>query len=181
MVSPSRRRQAVIMLQDRLGLSERRACQIVGQHRSTQRHVVRRGIGDDALRKWLRSFSRKHKRGGYRRAWVDLNAEGWKVNRKKVQRLWREEGLRVPQRKHKRQRQGSTTYPAQLLRATHPDHVWALDFQFDQTADARVIKLLNIVDEHTREALEIVVERRIDADQTVATLDRIVACPISGM
>jgi putative transposase len=82
----------------------------------------------------------------------------------------REEGLRVPQRAHKRQRLGSSTLPAQLLRATHPDHVWALDFQFDQTADARVLKLLNIVNEHTREALAILVERNIDADRTVATL-----------
>lgn len=163
------------MLQDRLGLSERRACQIVGQHRSTQRHQPRRGMGDDALRKQLRDFSRKHKRWGYRRAWVELRDSGWVVNRKKVQRLWREEGLRVPGRKRKRQRRGSSTCPADLLRATHPNHVWALDFQFDQTADARVLKLLNIVDEYTREVLEIVVDRRIDADKTVATLENIMA------
>jgi putative transposase len=96
------------------------------------------------------------------------------VNRKKIQRLWREEGLRVPQKQRKRQRLGTSTVPAARLQAEHMNHVWALDFQFDVTADGRTLKLLNIVDEHTREALEIVVDRRIDADTTVSTLDRIV-------
>jgi putative transposase len=97
------------------------------------------------------------------------------VNRKKVQRLWREEGLRVPSRRRKRRRLGSSTVPAERLSATRRDQVWALDFQFDQTADGRMLKLLNVVDEHTREALAIVAKRRIGADATVATLDRIVA------
>jgi putative transposase len=105
---------------------------------------------------------------------VVLCEEGWAVNRKKIQRLWREEGLRVPQKQRKRQRLGTSTVPAARLQAEHMNHVWALDFQFDVTADGRTLKLLNIVDEHTREALEIVVDRRIDADTTVSTLDRIV-------
>jgi putative transposase len=95
------------------------------------------------------------------------------VNRKAIQRLWREEGLRVPARRRKRQRLGSSTCPADRLAAEHPNHVWALDYQFDQTTDARTLKLLNIVDEHTREALTIQVDRRIDADATVAVLDRL--------
>ncbi len=95
------------------------------------------------------------------------------INRKRVQRLWREEGLRVPQRRRKRRRLGESTVPADRLSAERPDHVWALDFQFDQTADGRTLKLLNIVDEFTREALEMSCERRIDADQTVAVLDRL--------
>lgn len=163
------------MLQDRLALSERRACRITGQHRSTQRRVPRRGRGDDALRSQLRALSRTHARWGYRRAWATLRGEGWTVNRKKVQRLWREEGLRVPARRRKRQRLGNSTLSAERLRAERPDHVWALDFQFDQTANGRVLKLLNVVDEHTREALAILVARRIDADRTVDTLERIVA------
>jgi transposase InsO family protein len=66
---------------------------------------------------------------------VELTGEGWQINRKRVQRIWREEGLRVPQRRRKRQRLGYSTVPASRLRAERPDHVWALDFQFDQTAD----------------------------------------------
>ncbi len=79
------------MLQDR-GLSERRACRVTGQHGSTQRRLPARGRGDDALRTALRAFSRGHPRWGYRRAWATLREEGWGVNRKRVQRLWREEG-----------------------------------------------------------------------------------------
>ena len=163
------------MLQDRLELSERRACRVTGQHRSTQRRVAARGRGDDALRTELHAFSRGHPRWGYRRAWATLREEGWGVNRKRVQRLWREEGLRVPLKRRKRQRLGDSAVPAARLRAERPNHVWALDFQFDQTADGRVLKLLNIVDEHTREALAIVAARSINADATASTLDRIVA------
>ena len=97
------------------------------------------------------------------------------MNRKAVQRLWREEGLRVPARRRKRQRLGTSTTQADRLTAEHPDHVWALDYQFDQTTDGRILKLLNVVDEHTREALAITVDRRIDADATVKVLDRLVA------
>ena len=163
------------MLQDRLELSERRACRVTGQHRSTQRRLPARGRGDDALRTELHAFSRGHPRWGYRRAWATLREEGWTVNRKRVQRLWREEGLRVPLKRRKRQRLGDSAQPARRLSAERPNHVWALDFQFDQTADGRVLKLLNIVDEHTREALAVVAARRINADATAATLDRIVA------
>lgn len=97
------------------------------------------------------------------------------MNRKRVQRLWREEGLRVPVRRRKRRRLGSSTVPATRLRAERPDHVWALDFQFDQTADGKTLKLLHVVDEFTREALAIECHRRIDADRTVATLERLVS------
>ena len=103
-----------------------------------------------------------------------LKDEGWGTNRKRIQRLWREEGLKVPQRTRKRQRLGVSTCPADRLRAERPNHVWALDFQFDQTSDGRILKLLNIVDEHSREELGGLVERRIDADRTVAALDDIV-------
>ncbi len=163
------------MLEDRLGLSERRACRIRGQHRSTQRHRPRNADRDDALRAELRALSRAHPRWGYRKAWAALREHGWEANRKKVERLWREEGLRLPRRTRKPQRLGNSTTPAQRLRAQRPNHVWALDFQFDTTTDGRVLKLLHVVDEHTREALAIEVERRIDADHTVRVLDRIVA------
>ena len=168
-----------------LELSERRACRVTGQHRSTQRRLPARGRGDDALRTALRTFSRGHPRWGYRRAWATgpadagiprrLREEGWGVYCKRVQRLWREEGLRVPVKRRKRQRLGDSAVPAARLRAERPNHVWALDFQFDQTADGRVLKLLNIVDEHTREALAIVAARSITADATAATLEGMVA------
>ena len=160
------------MLQDRLGLSERRACQIAGQHRSTQRHGPRWAPDESALRGRLREISRERPRWGYRRAHARLREEGWCLNRKRTQRLWREEGLRVPQRRRKRQRLGESTVPASRLAAERPDQVWALDFQFDQTADGRLLKLLHVVDEFTREALAIGCERRIDADATVRVLDR---------
>jgi putative transposase len=107
------------------------------------------------MRAELRQVSRAHPRWGYRRAHAQLREAGWRVNRKAIQRLWRQEGLRVPVRRRKRQRQGTSTCPADRLAAEHPDHVWALDYQFDQTQDGRILKLLNVVDEHTREALAI--------------------------
>lgn len=99
------------------------------------------------------------------------------MNRKRVQRLWREEGLRVPQRKRKRRRLGDSTTEtaARRLRAERPNHVWAFDFQFDQTADGRALKMCNIVDEFTREALVMLVARSIDADTVIAELERLIA------
>ena len=125
------------MLRDRLGVSERWACRVCGQHRSTERYEPKRAEDDAALRAELRRFSVERPRWGYRRAHHRLREEGWSVNRKRVQRLWREEGLRVPQRTRKRRRLGESTVPAQRLRAERPNHVWAFDFQFDQTADGR--------------------------------------------
>jgi putative transposase len=163
------------MLQDRLGVSERRACQIAGQHRSTQRREPVLAEDDAALRARLRRLSRKRPRWGYRRAHTELLEEGWQINRKRVQRVWREEGLRVPQRRRKRQRLGHSTVTAARLRAERPDHVWAFDFQFDQTADGHILKLLHVVDEFTREALAIKCARRIDADATVKVLESLSA------
>jgi putative transposase len=163
------------MLQGRLGISERRACRYVGQHRSTQRRAPVLAEDDAALRAELRRISRRRPRWGYRRAHQLLLEEGWTLNRKRTQRLWREEGLRVPQRRRKRQRLGHSTVPAERLRAQAPNQVWAIDFQFDQTADGHNLKLLHVVDEFTREALAIECRRRIDADHTVSVLDRLVA------
>jgi putative transposase len=173
-VSPARRRRAVEHLQQVFGVPERWACRLVGQHRSTQRHRPVEPDRDRTLREQLRMFSRAHPRWGYRRAHAVLREQGWTVNRKVIQRLWREEGLRVPARRRKRQRLGTSTTPADRLAAQHPDHVWALDYQFDQTTDGRSLKLLNVVDEHTREALAITVDRRIDADATIDVLDCLV-------
>jgi putative transposase len=162
------------MLQDRLGLSERRACRYVGQSRSTQRREPVVAQDDAALRAELRVFSRKRPRWGYRQAHQHLLDQGWSINRKRVQRLWREEGLRVPQKRRKRLRRGDSTVPGDRLRAERPDHVWAFDFQFDVTDDGRAVKLLYVVDEFTREALAMEAERRIDGDKVVEVLDRII-------
>ncbi len=163
------------MLVDRLGLSERRACRIAGQNRSTQRHRPQVAPDEEALRRRLRKISEQRPRWGYRRAHGHLLSEGWSLNRKRVQRLWREEGLRVPAKAKKRRRLGESTVPAERLRAEHPDHVWALDYQHDATEDGRELKFLNVVDEFTREALAIEVDRSIDAEETVAVLRRLAA------
>ncbi|HKI66924.1 MAG TPA: DDE-type integrase/transposase/recombinase [Solirubrobacterales bacterium] len=162
------------MLQGRLGFSERRACRIAGQHRSTQRHEPQVAPDDAALRKRLREISTDKKRWGYRRAHARLIEEGWEVNKKRVQRLWRDEGLRVPARKRKRARAGDNR-DGKELRAERPDHIWALDFQCDETADGRQLRVLNVIDEFTREALASEAARSITAEDTVATLERLTA------
>jgi len=165
----------VHVLCDRLGLSQRRACQIVGQHRSTQRSQPAEPDPDRDLRRWLGDFARAHPRWGYRRAHAVLHRDGYGCNRKKVQRLWREEGLRVPARRRKRRRVGESTTPTDRLRADYPDHVWALDYQFDVTTSGRILKILHVVDEHTRESLADIVAHAIDADATVDVLDKVAA------
>jgi putative transposase len=164
------------MSMQRFGLSERRACQLVGQHRSTQRLAspVVRPV-DEHLRERLRVIAREHARWGYRRAAVQLRREGHVINRKRVQRLWREEGLRVPQTARKRRRGTSTDPHGVRRRAVRPGEVWAIDFQFDATNDARQLKSLNIVDEFTRQALATDVARSCDADGVLSVLDRL-AC-----
>lgn len=163
------------MLQARLGLSERRACRVAGQNRSTQRHRPLVAPDDQALRRALRKLSQERPRWGYRRAHGHLLTEGFTLNRKRVQRIWREEGLRVPAKTKKRRRLGESTTAADRLKAEYPNHVWALDYQHDATSDGRELKFLNVVDEFTREALAIEVERSIDAEETVAVLARLAA------
>lgn len=161
-------------LQRVLGLSERFACRVVGQPRSTQRHVPPAQTTenpDAALRAWLRAYAGKHPRWGHRRAHHDARSEGWVVNHKKVQRLWREEGLRVIVRK-RRKRVGSSTVPP-VPTATAANMVWAVDLQYDSTTDGRPIKILSVVDEHTRECLGGLVERSITAEVLAAELNQI--------
>ena len=163
------------MLRDRLGVSERRACRYVGQHRSTQRREPIVAADDQVLRAALRAFAAARKRWGYRRAHHHLvSEEGWQVNRKRVQRLWREEGLRVPQARRRKRPVGEGP-DGRDINAAAPDEVWALDFQADQTTDGRPIRLVNVIDEYTREALVMHAARSIDADALVAQLDALVA------
>ncbi len=173
MVTPNRRRQAVVALEDVFGVSERRACRVVGQHRSTQRHRrVPPPADEELLRAELRSFSRSRPRWGWRRAVAHLRHQGWVVNHKRVRRLWRDEGLQVPQgRKRKRLTGiGANVGPMSPIA---PNALWTLDFCFDHTIDGRQVKLLNVIDEFTREALATNVDRSITADDVVATLEHL--------
>jgi putative transposase len=101
-----------------------------------------------------------------------LKREGWDVNKKKVQRLWRDEGLRVPTRCRKRRR-GPSAEAGKLRRAVMPNEVWAIDFEHDSTADGRQLRLANIVDEFAREALAMRVGRSWNADQLVEILEQL--------
>ena len=156
--------------QEKLGVSERRACRVLGQARSTQRrrpwvredepHLVRRII----------ELAMAYGRYGYRRITALLRGEGWKVNSKRVQRIWRQEGLRVPQKQPKRARLWLNDGSCVRLRPEHKDHVWAYDFVADRTHDGRPYRMLVIVDEYTRECLSIDVERRLNSERV---LDRL--------
>jgi putative transposase len=175
-VSPARRRQAVLMLMDRLEISERRACRAIDHPRSTQRRPAPvPGNEEEQLRTRLRKLARAHPRYGYRRMTTILRREGYCVNHKRIQRLCRDEGLRVLKKAKKRSRIGTSETDGTRLRATYPNHVWAIDFQFDQTTNLKTLKLLNITDEFTKEALAIEVDRSITADDTVEVLEAIVA------
>ena len=130
-------------------------------------------VEDGELRGRLRAIAKAHPRWGYKMATRVVRREGWTVNRKRVQRLWRDEGLkRPPQRARKRRRVRPDS--AERLRALRPNHVWAIDFQFDETTDQRRLKLANIVDEYTREALAMRVGRTCTAEDLIIELERLV-------
>ena len=156
-------------------MSQRRACAVVGQHRLTQRRrAAVRVDADAAYGAWLCDFAQSHPRWRWRKAHDVAVREDLVVNAKRTRRLWRAHRLqRPPQRRHKRRRRGDGT--AAKLRAVRPGHVWALDFQFDETAARRRLKLLNVIDEFTREALAIHVDHSIDADKVVNTVEAIAA------
>ncbi len=128
--------------------------------------------------RWLRKHLCKwagidrNSRKGYRRAWADLRADGYVVNRKKVQRIWREEGLRVA-RKPRRKRAGASTCP--ITTADAPNVVWAIDFQFDSLRCGTPVKLASMVDEHTRESLLDITDRSITAEKVIDYLKKIIA------
>lgn len=125
------------------------------------------------LRLFLVELSRKKPRYGYRRAHAIAVKSGFQVNRKKVQRIWREEGLKVTHKAKKKSRLGSSTTESKRLEAEHPNQVWALDYQDDQTSDGRRLRLLNVVDEFTRQVLATHVARSITADDTVQVLEEL--------
>ncbi len=170
MVSPTRRREAVQRVRREVKASERRACKVLGQSRSTQRYRPREPNRDQPLVKRMLAIVRQHPRYGYRRVWALLRDEGWSVNRKRVYRLWRREGLKVPRKQRKKRHLGTSANGIVRRRAEHINHVWCYDFVKDQTTDGRPLKFLPIVDEYTRECLAIDVARSITATDVIESL-----------
>ncbi len=155
----------------KLEVSERRACWVIGQPRSTQRYLSHKTRRDRPLAQRVVALSRKNPRYGYRRVWALLRREGFEVNKKRVHRLWRAEGLKVPDKQHKRRRLlGDGENGCKRKRAEHMDHVWSYDFVIDRTEDGRRLKMMPIVDEYSRECLTIEVQRSITAENVVRTL-----------
>lgn len=165
-------------LQKTFEVSERRACRMLEQPRSSQRYVSTKAGKDAALVERMIALSRENPRYGYRRAWALLGREGWAVNKKRVQRLWREVGLKVPaSRERKRRRLGTSENGCTRRRAECINHVWSENFAMDATEDGRRLKIMPIVDEYSsRECLALETERSITAeDDVVETLERLFA------
>ena len=138
-------------LQESFGASQRRACRVLGQQRSTQRQAPTKAPeGEGRLVARMLELVRQDPRYGYRRIWALLRREGWRVNRKRVYRLWRTEGLKVPRKQRKKRRLGSSANSCVRRPAAHQDHVWAWDFLHDRTSDGRPLKWFTLVDESTR-------------------------------
>lgn len=171
MVSPARKRDAVAHLEATLKVSQRRACQTISQPRSTQRYRPLQPDKDAALAADLKRLSAAHPRAGYRMAAALLRRSGMEVNFKRVQRVWRREGLRVPRRQRKRQRTGAGQSGSQRLKAEHVNHVWSYDFVFDQTEDGRRLKWLPVCDEYSRELVALEVERCMKATDVIRILE----------
>ncbi len=174
MVSPTRRREAVAQLETGFAVSERRACRVVGQPRSTQRYGAQRRRNEPEVVRRMHELVRAHPRYGYRRIWALLRSDGWRVNRKRVWRLWRKEGFKVPQRQRKKRRLGQSENGIVRFRPQHPDHVWAWDFIHDRDAQGRPLKWLGLVDEYTRECLALEVERSLTAWDVVDVMRQVV-------
>ena len=125
---------------------------------------------DNALRLALTRLAKQYGRYGYRKIAELLHIEGWKVNHKKVERIWREEGLQLPQRHRKRRRLYHKDSSIIRLRPTHPNHVWAIDFVHDKLDNGRSYKMLTVLDEYTRQALAVTVRTRMRADDVLEAL-----------
>jgi putative transposase len=148
---------------DALSVSERRACKALGQHRSTQRKVPRGGDDEEALTADLIELARKYGRYGYRKISALLRTAGWLVNDKRVERIWRREGLKVPKKQPKRGRLWDADGSCTRLRPEHRNQVWSYDFVEERTHDGRKFRMLNVIDEFTHECLAIRVARKLKA------------------
>ena len=157
-------------MQAALGVSERRACRTLGQPRATQRRMRRLRDDEAALTEAIVGLAAEYGRYGYRRITAMLRADGWRVNAKRVQRIWRREGLKVPKKQPKRGRLWLNDGSCIRLRPCWPGHIWAYDFVQDRTSDGRPLRMLAIIDEYTRKCLAIVVARRLTSDDVLQAL-----------
>ncbi len=161
------------VLQDRFRVSQRRACRLAGVNRNTQRRPVAvTAIDEQKLRRRIRELVRRHVRWGRRLVCRRLRLEGWSVNHKRVQRIWREEGLHRPLPR-RRKRSPPPGGKRELLRAEYHHHVWAIDFQFDQTMGGRTLKFLDVIDEYSRLCLAIRIGRRCRAAEVIDTIEEL--------
>ena len=157
-------------VRETLSVSERRACRVLGQVRRTQRYTPKVADDEEALTENIVSLATEYGRYGYRRITALLKTDGWRVNHKRVERIWRQEGLKVPARQPKRGRLWFNDGSCIRLRPEHRNHVWAYDFVFDRTREGRPLKFLTIVDEYTRECLTIEVARKQTSRDVLRTL-----------
>jgi putative transposase len=155
---------------DCLGVSERRACRVLGQSRVTQRYLPRVRDDEEPLTQRLIELAALYGRYGTPRITALLRSEGWAVNHKRVERIWRQAGLKVPQKQPKRGRLWVNDGSCLRLRPEHKDHVWAYDFVTARTHDGRAFRMLVVVDEYTRECLSIDVARQFSGDDVLERL-----------
>ena len=160
-------------MKDELDVSERRACRVVGQHRSTQRRLPTPRSDQANLTQAVITLAENYGRYGYRRITALLNREGWRVSVGRVYRIWRREGLKVPQKQPKRGRLWLNDGSCVRLRPAHKGHVWSYDFVQDRTHEGKVFRMLCIIDEFTRECLAIRVERRLNSRDVLDELGRL--------
>jgi putative transposase len=154
-----------------LDVSERRVCRVLGQHRSTQRKVPCGADDEQALTEDIIELAGQYGRYGYRRVTALLHAAGWSVNHKRVERIWRREGLKVPQKQPKRGRLWLNDGSCIRLRPEYPGHVWAYDFVEARTHDGRKFRILTIIDEASRECLALIVARQLKHEDVLACGD----------
>jgi putative transposase len=143
---------------------------VIGQARATQRRVLRVRDDEEALRAEILHLAVRYGRYGYRRITALLRRDGRQVNHKRVERIWRQEGLKVPQKQPKRGRLWLNDGSCVRLRPAHRNHVWSYDFVVDRTQNGRAIKILTVIDEYSRESLAIVVARKIKSDDVLHCL-----------
>ena len=153
-----------------MSVSERRACKVLGQYRSVQRHQAKPRDDEALLTQAVIFLATKYGRYGYRRITALLRQDGWRVNHKRVERIWRCEGLKVPQKQPKRERLWFNDGSCIRKRPEYRNHVWAYDFVMDRTHDGRRFRMLTIIDEYTRECLAIKVDRKLNSTDVVDTL-----------
>ncbi|NTZ43178.1 IS3 family transposase [Altererythrobacter sp. SALINAS58] len=170
LLSPARRRRCIDHIRGMMPVSERRVCRVLGQHRSTQRKVPCGADDEQALTEDIIALAKQYGRYGYRRVTALLRDAGWHVNRKRVERIWRKEGLKVPQKQPKRGRLWLNDGSCIRLRPEYPGHVWAYDFVEGRTHDGRKFRILTIIDEASRECLALVVARKLKHQDVLTAL-----------